>query len=113
MDSYSATRLLTGRELSRSRQRGLSLSKPHQQQVQRNADNLLKLFKKFDLNGDGELTTNEFVCALRTMNPQLSDHAIRQAAHQIDSDELFLLQIGRVPDADPDQVARIALFSIH
>ena len=35
---------------------------------------------------DGELTTQEFACALRTMNAQLSDRAIRQAARQVDAD---------------------------
>ena len=65
--------------------RGLEASRSHQQQARRNSENLMKIFRKFDLDGDGELTTKEFVCALRSHNAQLSDHAVRLAARDVDS----------------------------
>ena len=86
MNTYSAQKLLTGSELRRLRQRGLQASRSHQLQTERNEKQLQNIFRKFDLNGDGELTTKEFVCALKSMNPQLSDHAVRVAARQVDVD---------------------------
>lgn len=86
MNTYSTRNLLTGSELRRVRQRGLQASRSHQLQMERNEKQLHKIFRKFDLNGDGELTTKEFVGALKSMNPQLSDHAVRVAARQVDVD---------------------------
>lgn len=86
MNTYSARSLLTGTELKRVRQRGLQASRSHQLQTEKNERQLQKAFGRFDLSGDGELTTKEFVGALRTMNPQMSDHAVRVAARQVDVD---------------------------
>ena len=66
--------------------RGLESSPAHQLQTRRKSETLQKLFRKFDLNGDGELSAKEFVTALRTMNSQLSDHKIRTIARDIDAD---------------------------
>ena len=85
MNTYSAQKLLAALS-SPCQQRGLQASRSHQLQTERNEKQLQKIFRKFDLNGDGELTTKEFVCALKSMNPQLSDHAVRVAARQVDVD---------------------------
>jgi len=102
MDSYPAHRLLTGREIARHRLRGLHASKEHQKQAKRSSENLSSVLRRFDLNGDGEITTKEFVqrmnvalsdmrsmnatCALRSMNATLSDHDIRAVVQAVDAD---------------------------
>ena len=76
MDSYPAHRLLTGREITRHRLRGLQASKQHQKLNRRTSEGLMSseslssVLQKFDLNADGDdrKMSKEFVSALRDLN---------------------------------------------
>ena len=76
MDSYPAHKLLTGREITRHRLRGLQASKELQRLNRRTSEGLMSteslssILQKFDLNGDGDdrKMAKEFVSALRSLN---------------------------------------------
>ena len=103
MDSYPAHRLLTGREITRHRLRGLQASKQHQKLNRRSSEGLMSseslssVLQKFDLSGDGDdrKMTKEFVSALRSLNAApaagrrsmnaLSNHDILAIVQTVDS----------------------------
>ena len=125
MDSYPAHKLLTGREITRHRLRGLQASKELQRLNRRTSEGLMSteslssILQKFDLNGDGDdrKMAKEFVSALRSLNAApaagqrsmsaLSSPDIRSIIQTISSPEK---RPGHAPDAkSPDAKSKGAV----
>ena len=125
MDSYPAHKLLTGREITRHRLRGLQASKELQMLNRRTSEGLMSteslssILQKFDLNGDGDdrKMAKEFVSALRSLNAApaagqrsmsaLSSPDIRSIIQTISSPEK---RPGHAPDAkSPDAKSKGAV----
>ena len=128
MDSYPAHKLLTGREITRHRLRGLQASKELQRLNRRTSEGLMSteslssILQKFDLNGDGDdrKMAKEFVSALRSLNAApaagqrsmsaLSNHDIRSIIQTISSPEK---RPGHTPDAKSPDVKSKGAVDYH
>lgn len=80
------TGAMSGKDVRRAREEGLRRNAARQESVQRESNRVEQVFRVFDKNGDGCLTTGEFAEALRQMNPTLSDNEVRTYARLVDHD---------------------------
>lgn len=84
-----------GAELRRAREQGLRKNSTRLSQIGRERNRIAGICKTFDLDGDGVLTSDEFACALRRINPELREAQVRSYAMHVERD-----QHGNIPYAD-------------